>query len=84
MCLIEDSRICRWESVVHQSSDNTGGDVVRNVPHCYFSCYFSKLQRSLQQDGIQTSIGPMNILRRLVGVNLVLPRYHKRYSCASV
>jgi hypothetical protein len=42
------------------------------------------LQRSLQQDGIRTSIGPMNILRRPVGVNLVLPRYHKRYSCASV
>ena len=59
-CLIEDSRNCRWESVAHQPGDNTGADVAANAPHCYFFLLFVEYSILLQQDGMQTSMGPMN------------------------
>lgn len=53
-------------------------------PHCYFFCYF--VIHSLQLDGVLykpplVSLGRMTSIR-LVGISLVLLRYHKHYSYA--
>ena len=86
-CPIEIRGNCRWEyrcaSGPAMVSCHLVGGPHSQRPHCYFFCYSSVHSLRFGRCIVQTSSG-QDDLRRRVGVNPVLPRYHERYSCVWV
>ena len=81
-CPTETRGNCRWElRCTSGSVSYCWGPRPPQRPHCYFLCYFSVQTLRFGRCIVEASFGKDD-LHRLVSVNPVLPRYHKRCSCA--